>query len=479
MPRRSAKLGLSFALALSAAPALAAQAPAADPAAPAPAEAAPAPAAPPARDTRLDDQLREVDQRTRVLERKLELADEETAKRTKETPTLATGDKGFSITSPDKSYVVKIKGLLQVDGRFFFDDPALKLKDQFLVRKARPYVDASLGNVADFRIMADFTSPTSPIQDAYVDFRPWPFLKLRAGKFKSPVGLERLQNDAAVKFAERSFASSVAPNRDVGFQLHGDILGGAIYYALAALDGAPDGASVDGDASYAKDFAGRLFFQPFKTDPYSIFNGLGFGVAGSTGNQRGSTAAPGLSGYVTAGQQSFFAYLTDSKDATNTPFANKRRERISPQLYYYVGPFGLQAEYIVSRQTVEKKGARVKLANQATLVQASYVLTGDANSYDGVVVKDNFDPSKGTWGAVELSARYNELKIDDDTFPTFADANASAHRARGWAVALFWNWTRNLAWTFTYEQTFFEGGAAAGGDRKTENILFTRAQVNF
>jgi phosphate-selective porin OprO/OprP len=456
-----------------------------EPATPAPTEAAPAtPAAPaptpaPADDSALQARLNEIDQRSRILERKLELADEDQAKRLKETPVLAAGDKGFSITSPDKAYTVKIKGLLQADGRFFLDDPALGAKDQFLIRKARPFIDATLGNLADFRIMADFASPAAPIQDAYVDFKPWAFLKLRAGKFKSPIGLERLQNDAAVKFIERSFTSSVAPNRDVGFQLHGDILGGAIYYAIAAFDGAGDGASVDGDVSFAKDFAGRLFFQPFKNDPYSAFNGLGFGVAGTTGNQKASTAAPGLSGYVTAGQQSFFSYLTDSKDATNTPFANKRRDRIAPQLYWFVGPFGLLAEHVISRHTIEKKGARVKLANQATLVQASYVLTGDGNTYDGVQVKENFDPAKGTWGSLELSARYNRLKIDDDTFPTYADPNAAVKKAQGWAVALFWNWTRNLAWEVNYEQTFFQGGAAAGNDRKTENVLITRAQASF
>ena len=441
--------------------------------------AAPTPAAPDPSDSARDARLQEIDQRERVLERKLELADEELSKRLKETPVLGAGDKGFSITSPDKAYAVKIKGLLQADGRFFLDDDALKLKNQFLIRKARLYIDATLGGVADFRIMPDFTSTSAPIQDAYGDFRPWAFLKLRIGKFKSPVGLERLQNDAAVKFAERSFTSSVAPNRDIGAQLHGDILGGAIYYALAVFNGTADGASLDGDVSYAKDFAGRLFFQPFKNDPYSILNGLGFGVAGSIGNQKGSTAAPGLSGYVTVGQQSFFSYLTDSKDASNNPFANKRRDRISPQLYYFVGPFGLLAEHIISRHTVEKKGTRTKLANQATLVQASVVLTGEANTYDGIVVKDGFDPSKGTIGAIELSARYNQLKIDEDTFPTFADPNTSASKAQSWGVALFWNWTRNLAWEVNFEQTLFKGGAAAGGDRKKENVLISRAQVNF
>ncbi len=426
----------------------------------------------------LQGRLEEIDQRSRIADRKLEILDEEAAKRKAEAAVVTAGEKGFSLSSADKAFVLKIRGVVQADGRFFRDDIALAAKDSFLIRKARPIVEATLGGIADFRVMADFASPTAPVQDAYGDFRPWNWLKLRLGKFKSPVGLERLQSDPVTKFAERALPTALTPNRDIGAQLHGDIAGGAIMYALAVLNGVADGASADTDLNHAKDFAGRLFLQPWKTDPYSPLSGLGFGIAFISGNQKGSAAASGLSSYVSGGQQAFFQYLTDTKDPTNTVFAHKRRTRWSPQLYYYVGPFGLLAEYIVATHEVEKKGETKRLSNKAWLVEASYVLNGDANSYEGVVVQNPFNPANHTWGAVEISLRYNELRLDEDTFPTYANPGVSARRARAVGAAAVWNWSRNLSWSANFEQTRFQGGAAAG-DRATENLVLVRGQVAF
>jgi phosphate-selective porin OprO and OprP len=440
-----------------------------------PAEPAPPPAAPPSDD--VQKKLEEIDQRSRVADRKLELLEEQANAAKTTTAVVSAGEKGFSITSADKAYQVRVRALVQGDSRWYFDDQQLSLKDTFLVRKGRLFLDATLGGIADFRLMPDFASPNAPIQDAYGEFRPWAWLRLRVGKFKSPVSLERLQNDAVVKFVERGFTASVAPNRDIGAMLNGDV--GVLSYALAALNGVTDGASGDADTNRAKDFAARIFVQPFKDDPYSALSGFGIGVAAITGNQKGTASAPGLPTYVTAGQQTFFQYLTSSTDPTSTVIAQKRRSRINPQLYYYVGPFGLLAEYIASEHTVAKKGERKKLTNQAWLAEISYVLTGDPNGYDGVVVKEPFDPAHGTWGALELSVRYNELRIDAETFPTYANPDASARLARGFGVNLFWSWSRNLAWLVNFEQTRFEGGAAGGADRPTETVLFTRAQVAF
>jgi phosphate-selective porin OprO and OprP len=436
---------------------------------------------PPALPEDVQKRIDDIDQRSRIADRKLEILDEQATAAKASAPVIAAGERGFSITSADKAYQLRIGSLVQGDSRWYFDDQQLSLKDTFLVRKARLIVLATLGGVADFRFMPDLATPAAPIQDAYGDFRPWPWLRLRVGKFKSPVSLERLQSDAVVKFVERGFTSSVAPNRDIGVMLNGDIAGGVFGYQLGVLNGVDDGASGDTDNNRAKDFVGRIFFQPFKGDPYSALSGFGFGVAATTGNQRGTAAAPNLPSYVTVGQQTFFTYLTDARDPTNTVIAYKRRNRVAPQLYYYVGPFGLLAEYVASQHTVSKKGEPKKLTNQSWLVEASYVLTGDPNGYDGVTVREPFDPTKTTptWGAPELSVRYNELRIDDETFPNYSNPDVSAKIARSWGVILFWNWSRNVAWLVDFEQTRFEGGAPGGGDRLTENVLFTRAQLAF
>ena len=44
--------------------------------------------------------------------------------------------------------------------------------------------------------------------DAYADIHPAPFVRLRAGKIKAPLGLERLQGDQDLALLERALTST-------------------------------------------------------------------------------------------------------------------------------------------------------------------------------------------------------------------------------------------------------------------------------
>ncbi len=89
-----------------------------------------------------------------------------------------------------------------------------------------------------------------------------------------------------------------------------------------------------------------------------------------------------------------------------------------------------------------------------------------------------FNPRQRTLGLLELAVRYNELRLDGATFPLWADVQQSVRRARGFAVATNWHWSRNVKLAATYEETHFAGGAATG-DRNTERVLFWRLQTAF
>ncbi len=104
---------------------------------------------------------------------------------------------------------------------------------------------------------------------------------------------------------------------------------------------------------------------------------------------------------------------------------------------------------------------------------------GGKNAFEGVTVIAPFEPSKGTWGALELAARYNALLLDEDSFPTYANPNRSARKARAWGAVANWHWSRNIKLSLAFEQTHYEGGAASGADRNTENTLFQRVQAAF
>ncbi|HEY0714280.1 MAG TPA: porin, partial [Polyangia bacterium] len=427
-------------------------------------------------------------QRALIVERKLELLEEAAATAKAATPVVAAGERGFNWKSADNAFVVKVRGIIHADAREYLGDDTLEQSNSFLIRRARPTLEATFFDVADFKLMHDIAGSTASLLDAYIDLRPFPWLKLRAGKFKPPVGLERLQSASAIVLPERAFPTALVPNRDVGFQLHGAIGPSILTYELGIFNGVVDGGNGDVDNNYAKDFAGRLFVQPGKSDPYGLFANLGFGVAASIGGQRGrpavfsgttrtATSTPGLPSFRTAGQQAFFSYIVNDNAPDSTTIGRGRRTRLSPQAYWYYNSLGLLGEYVQSSQRVLKGANRTTLTHRAWQVQASYVFGGKP-LFEGITVTNPLSHKTGGLGALELAFRYNALKIDDDTFPTYANIDAAAKQATGWGGALNWHWSKAVKLSAAYEATTFKGGVR-GGDRATEHVLFQRVQTSF
>jgi phosphate-selective porin OprO/OprP len=396
-------------------------------------------------------------------------------------PMMAAGKEGFVFTSGDGAFQLRIRGLLQTDGRFYLGDDTIPLNDTFLVRRARPIFEATLYRYFDIRLVPDFGSGATSLEDAYMEARFSPAVKLRAGKFKAPVGLERLQTDNDLLFTERSLPTNLVPNRDVGVQLHGDVCNGcrgAVSYAVGLFNGVSDGASADGDVNDSKEAAARVFYLPFRNGRAGL-RGLGFGLAGTRGVNHGTVTSTSLSGFKTAGQQTFFDYLSDGTPA-GTTIADGHRARLSPQLYYYLGRFGLQAEQVSSSQTVSTGAATRKLTHSAWQVSTSFMLTADKARWNGVDPAKPFDPATHSYGAFELTARVGRLSIDRGAFPVFADPAKFAREAFERSVGFNWYLSKGVrlmideAWT-----TFDGGGGAAGPDREDEKALLGRFQIAF
>jgi phosphate-selective porin OprO and OprP len=438
--------------------------------------------------------IEELDQKVRILERKGELDNEASAEKAKTATSVSAGANGFSIRSADTNFVLKLRGYLQADARFYADDhSAGTANDTFLMRRVRPILEGTVFEKYDFRLMLDFGSGVtasaannSYVQDAYLNARFLPQLQVQFGKFKEPVDWERLQSGANLLFVERGYPTQLAPNRDVGLQLHGDFGGAAgssvLHYAVGAFNGVADGGSGDIEtADDEKDVAARIFAHPFKNTKIDALKGLGLGVAGTYGDQDGA-----LRSFTSIGQQRFFAYRTSATPATApNVVANGTHWRLAPQGYYYFGPFGLFGEYIISNQEVQQAGAGAGAGSFADLrhtawqVAASYFLTGEENSFKAVTPKKPFGPANGGWGAWEIAARVGELDVDDDAFPIYASPASSATKAFSWGLGLNWHLNKNVKVNLNYDQTDFKGGAATDLFAKGEKAIFTRAQISF
>ena len=445
----------------------------------------------------LQNLVEESDQRSRITIRRLELLEERLngAPARKEGPTLTVDDYSFQIKGADGLNSIRFFLLLQADQRWFLNDGALSDKaDTFLIRKIRPGFGGTLFGFTDYRVSPDFAGSTAVLFDAYLDFHPFSWLRLRLGKFKTALGLERLQNDAYLEFNERALTQNLTPQRDVGAELWGDVAGGILRYNLGIFNGAADNTNPDVDTNHAKDFVGRILLQPFKTDSLKELGSLGFHFAASIGNRFGTPTSAQLPTYKSNGQNSIFSYLapTSGDIPAGTPFAHLRQTRLNPAVFYYYGGFGIFGEYVRSRQEIQKSNTVVTVSNWAAHGTVSYAINAK-NSWDGASPLTVFDPAKRTWGALQLSLRYNYLKIDNDVFgdtadlvnhPQLADPTKSVRSAQGGAVAVVWIPSNTVRFGVNYEQTHFKGGGAldtnkVATDRKTENLLLARVHVKF
>jgi phosphate-selective porin OprO/OprP len=454
---------------------------------------------------KLTGQLTDQAQRIQVLERKLELQNEANQAASSSAAVPKAGPKGFSIASADGSSVVKFRGTLHFDGRFFPDDITPETADTWLLRRVRPTIEGTIAKIYDFRFTPDFAGGRAFLLDAYAAARFKPWFIVQGGKFKVPVGLERLVSANDIRFIERAYPTNLLPNRDLGVQITGDVAGGRLNYSLGYFNGVTDGSSADtgtpadAETDTVGDIAARIFVQPFLNSDVFALRGLGFGVAGTYVDVAGNPATPNLSTYRTAGQQTLFQYRANTATAplNNATYADGVRRRITPQAYYYLGSFGVLTEYAqvkqdVSRQLTTTTRASDTLETSAWHVQLSWFITGEEETYKGFTPNSTLQIGKSGWGAFELVARAHSIDFDDKAFAGGANSFANPvgkvgktsgainpRKATSVGVGLNWYFNEAFKWQVDYEVTKFDGGAVGGADQPDEKAILTRFAVGF
>lgn len=386
-------------------------------------------------------------------------------------PKVPAAADGFSLRSGDGAWTLRLRALLQVDGRVFDSDSAQAGDSEWLLRRVRPTFEGTIGDRVAFRLMPDFGNGRAEVPDAWVDLElaeGGPVL--RAGKFKPPVGLERLRSANHLQLIERSIVTELVPRRDIGVQVSG---GDRFEWAAGLFNGVVDGASADEDPDGKQDFVARLLAHPFAgASGGAPFKGLAVGVAASYGSVDGTTANTLLPGYRSPGQKVIFGYRTGSEGT----FAAGERQRVSPQFYWYRGPFGLMGEAVRVKQGVRRSGSGFDRADtldhDAWELTFNWFLTGEPAGFR--------DP--GGAGSIELVARASALETDADSFvggaSSFSDPATAVRRADTRAIGVNWYPVSAVKASLSYQRTAFAGGAV-GGDRIDERVLLARLQLYY
>jgi phosphate-selective porin OprO/OprP len=379
---------------------------------------------------------------------------------------------GFSLRSADGAWTLRLRGLIQLDGRTFADDSAPNEDNEWLLRRVRPTFEGTFGERIGFRLMPDFGGGRTEVPDAWIDVELKEGLILRVGKFKPPVGYERLRSANHLQLIERSVVTELVPRRDIGVQLSGG--SERLSWATGLFNGVVDGGAGDEDPDGKQDLAARVFSHPFAGGAREgVFSGLGIGISASYGGTDGIPGIlPLLPAYRSPGQNAVFAYRVGA-DGT---YADGERLRVSPQFHWFRGAAGVSGEWARVSQDVHRVGATFDRA--ATLDHEAWQLTG--NWFISGATAGYRDPNAP--GAIELVARVSELNVDPLSFTegneSFANPAVAVQEARTWAVGVNWLALPGLKASLSYQHTAFRGGLGTG-DRPDEDVLLARLQLYF
>ncbi len=351
-------------------------------------------------------------------------------------------------TSPDVR--LAWSGLLQFDVRWLAQGSPTDA--QFLLRRARVEVEATLLERYRFVLEPDFGEGEVELKDSWMEAHVGGGLAVRAGRFKTPFGLEVLRSSRLLWFAERGLPSALAPGRDLGVMLHGRWMDERMEAALGVFGGVPDGASEREDPSADKDVALRVFAYPFR----GALAGTGVGVAATVGAETGSEESPALAAYETPAGAVLFKH--------EGVWADGLRRRLAPQATIFAGPVGLLAEYTISQYYLQTASGSELRSHWAWQLAAAWALTGQTQRPDGLQLRPGTDaPSKGS---LELAARLHGLTLD-------SRVPIPDHDVFAWSIAFHWHPAPHMRLSMMAERVM---GAALP---EAELLFVVRAQQQF
>jgi len=384
--------------------------------------------------SKVDEQIQQIDQKVRILERQRELEKEEAAAKA-ETTSVITWKDGFTMKTPDDKFQLRIGGWVLYDLAFFGQDESLELavgteQDGTGFRSARLRLSGSVYENTEYQLEVDFAgengADTPAFYDTYAQLKGIPSLGgnkgvLRVGHFREPFSLEELTRLPSLTFLERSLANVFAPSRNPGIQWSEALLGDEkqerLTYAVGVFKTADSWpSSNDSDEDQGYNVTARVTGLPwYQYDGKRLLHvGAGYSHRNPDGAVLGWNARPET-------RLSLFRYA--AADGATPPFGLRDARADDVDLFnveaaLVYGPFSLQGEYTLADVSTTFDGNH---SFDGYYLQASYFLTGEHRAYrnaagvfDRVKPRKNFGwRAEDGWGAWEVAARYSSVDLSD------------------------------------------------------------------
>ena len=302
---------------------------------------------------------------------------------------------------------IGVRGRLQLDWRQF--DPDID-EDTFDFRTARIGLQGDLTKHFSYEVEREINREGTfgDWKDVYLAWKTFDGVRVKAGRFKMPFGLEQNTGPTETDFAYRALASTaIAPARDRGAMAYGEL--GRIGYEVGVFDDDGDNAeleqerfAVEGEdlEGVGPSFAGRITADLFRALPLpDRIKSANFGFAYTNA-------------YVPEGLNSLKGEAVWGEDFFERVYVKGRRQRLGAQFDWTPGPTGLKAEWMQSReQRLGQSNRNEDLSDFLSTgwyVSGTWFITGEDKD-------DSINPRKplfqGGLGAIELGVRYDTLEL--------------------------------------------------------------------
>jgi phosphate-selective porin OprO/OprP len=305
---------------------------------------------------------------------------------------------------------VELKGRIQLDWRWF--DPDLG-EELFDFRTLRLGLKGDLTRHFEWEIeraAEEIEERWQPgdWKDVYINWRTFHAVRVKAGRFKMPFGLEQNTSVSDLDFAFRSLGSAIiTPARDTGAMVYGELLDGSLVYEGGVFEHDGDNGALDEpqfveDGQEAEDVgpsvAVRVTGEIFRRLPMpDRLKGAEVAVAYTTAQ-------------VPEGLNSLKGEGVWGDDFFEPVYVNGRRQRLGFQFDWSPGPTGFKAEWMQSREERQGQGNRNEdlsdFIGEAWYASATWLVTGEDKDSDVQARRPVF---QGGFGAVEIGIRYDSL----------------------------------------------------------------------
>jgi phosphate-selective porin OprO/OprP len=275
------------------------------------------------------------------------------------------------------------------------------------IARRRVGIDGHVRNIVNYQF--EYELGAHEWRDAYLDYRQFRSVQVRAGMFKLPFGLDENTSATNLDFIYRSRISSrLAPGRDRGVTVHGRVWKNVVTYEGGAFRNDGDNARPSNSARVfgKRTLAARVLAQPFRNSKSALAD---LHVGGAISSTHVPLGFPAIRARTVFG-----ASFYDSD-----VWVRGHRQRTGVEARWRPGRLSIQSEYI--RLSDERRGQSVEdgdlspLVAQGWYVSGTYALTRKRNRY----------------GRIELATRFETLSFGSGGNPDERSTSARADAILG------------------------------------------------